>query len=108
MKNRDKRSGRESVRGRVRGTWQMENDGKCLSLRVNCVCVCVGGFPRIGCRPRKKQLQRGKERSTKVRSVEEARLRGGRGAWGVHGLFTLISKATRETFLHRKFQFSAS
>lgn len=93
------------MRGRGRGTWQMENDGKCLSLRVNCVCVCVWGFPRIGCRPRKKQLQRGKERSTKV---EEAGLRGGRGAWGVHGLFTLISKATRETFLHRKFQFSAS
>lgn len=41
MKNRDKRSGSESVRGR--GTWQMENDGKCLSLRVNCVCVCVCG-----------------------------------------------------------------
>lgn len=86
----------------VRGKWKMTEN---VWVSGSTVCVCVGGFPRIGCRPRKKQLQRGKERSTKV---EEAGLRGGRGAWGVHGLFTLISKATRETFLHRKFQFSAS
>lgn len=91
--------------GGVRGKWKMTEN---VWVSGSTVCVCVWGFPRIGCRPRKKQLQRGKERSTKVASEEEARLRGGRGAWGVHGLFTLISKATRETFLHRKFQFSAS
>lgn len=102
MKNRDKRSGRECAGA---GTGYVAN-GKLRKMfeSQGQLCVCVWGFPRIGCRPRKKQLQRGKERSTKV---EEARLRGGRGAWGVHGLFTLISKATRETFLHRKFQFSA-
>lgn len=59
-----------------------------------------GDFLELAADHAKKQLQRGKERSTKVGS--------GGGGVGYAGLFTLISKATRGTFLHRKFQFSAS
>lgn len=57
MKNTDKKkvSSNGRVRRRERGRWQMENGAKCLSLRVN----SVWGFPRIGCRPRKKAVALG-------------------------------------------------